>query len=292
MSAVFDQMTIGEFTKPDRVTESIRPTPYVLAKRPAVRVLGGVIGVLLSPVILALVVLVRITSPGPGLYRQRRVGLYGEEFVIYKIRSMRQDAEKLSGPVWAAKSDPRVTPIGRLLRYLHLDELPQVINVIRGEMDFVGPRPERPEIVEDLITQVDGYQDRHTVLPGITGLAQINLEPDQDIEGVKKKVAADRYYIENASFLYDLRLVTATMLRLIGLRYHHGARLLKVTLPRLQRANGVPLDRRLTVESDAPEAVSDETQAMAALCDTVVDQRREAVACELAPATAEGRLPR
>jgi lipopolysaccharide/colanic/teichoic acid biosynthesis glycosyltransferase len=177
-----------------------------------------------------LIAAVRLTSPGPGLYRQRRVGLHGKDFVIYKLRSMRQDAESLSGPVWASKRDSRITPIGAFLRWSHLDELPQIINVVRGEMCFVGPRPERPEIIDEIIYQVDGYADRLEAMPGITGIAQVNLPPDQDIDSVRRKVAADRLYIENANLWLDLRLALATLLRIIGIRYHHGARLLGVAI--------------------------------------------------------------
>lgn len=218
----------------------IAPAAYLHFKRIPVRIAGLIVGVALIPVILCLIVAVRLTSPGPGLYRQRRVGFRGNEFTIYKLRSMRQDAEALCGPIWAGKNDSRVTPIGNFLRWSHLDELPQILNVIRGEMDFVGPRPERPEIIEELVGLIENYNDRHESLPGITGIAQVNLPPDQELACVRKKVAADRYYIENASLWFDLRLISATLLRMVGIRYHHGAKLLGVELPAeiLQQAEG------------------------------------------------------
>ncbi len=209
----------------------LAPAAYLLFKRIPVRIAGVIVGVALLPIIFCLIVAVRLTSPGPGLYRQRRVGLNGRVFTIYKLRSMRQDAEDLSGPVWASKKDRRVTPIGGFLRWSHLDELPQILNVIRGEMDFVGPRPERPEIIVELVGLIENYNDRHECLPGITGIAQVNLPPDQELACVRKKVAADRYYIENASLWFDLRLISATLLRMIGIRYHYGAKLLAVELP-------------------------------------------------------------
>lgn len=217
------------------------PSPYLLRKRRSVRIIGALLGAPLAPVIVLLVGAVRLTSPGPGLYRQKRVGLNGAEFTIFKLRSMRQNAEAETGPTWARKKDSRVTPLGRLLRWTHLDELPQIINVIRGEMDFVGPRPERPEMVRQLLLTVPNYADRLRAMPGITGAAQVNLPPDQSVDCVRHKVLADRYYIRRANLWLDLRLVAATVIRSLGVRYESGARLLRVTLPesiRLQAAEG------------------------------------------------------
>ncbi|TWT33787.1 UDP-glucose:undecaprenyl-phosphate glucose-1-phosphate transferase [Posidoniimonas corsicana] len=291
MSATTEAVTLSAVREGEACSKEVCATPYALRKRPFVRVIGVVIGVPLAPIVLLLVLLVRLTSSGPGLYRQRRVGLHGEEFTIYKIRSMRQDAETLSGPVWAAKKDARVTPLGRFLRYSHLDELPQILNVIRGDMDFVGPRPERPEIVEDLVPLVDGYQNRHVVLPGITGLAQVNLEPDQEIECVRKKVAADLHYIENASLYYDLRLLSATILRVLGLRYQHGARLLRVTLPRSIRGGAQQPNKCQPAEVSRPDML-DDTVAVQALCDTIVDRSLGSLIDDEIAARSEVRVPR
>jgi lipopolysaccharide/colanic/teichoic acid biosynthesis glycosyltransferase len=171
------------------------------------------------PLIGVLVLLVRLTSRGPGLYRQVRVGKASRQFLMYKLRSMRVDAEERTGPVWsAAGADSRVTPLGHWLRWLHLDELPQLFNVLKGEMSLVGPRPERPEFVAVLTEEIPGYLDRLQVLPGITGLAQVNLPPDSDLDGVRRKLVLDCEYITNVSIWLDQRIVLCTLLRLFGLR--------------------------------------------------------------------------
>jgi lipopolysaccharide/colanic/teichoic acid biosynthesis glycosyltransferase len=183
------------------------------------RILGGSLLLLLWPLLAVLMFAVRLSSRGPAIYRQTRVGLGGRIFVMYKLRSMRMDAEKVTGPQWAIiDNDPRVTPLGYWLRKLHLDELPQLINLLRGEMSLVGPRPERPEFSSVLSEQIPGYLDRLQVLPGITGLAQVNLPPDTDLESVRRKLAFDLEYIRMASWHLDLRLVLCTALRLVGIR--------------------------------------------------------------------------
>jgi lipopolysaccharide/colanic/teichoic acid biosynthesis glycosyltransferase len=179
------------------------------------------------PLLGFLIGLVRLTSRGPGLYSQARVGKAGRVFTMYKLRSMRIDAEAATGPVWSsAGSDSRVTRIGYWLRRLHLDELPQLFNVLRGEMSLVGPRPERPEFVKVLAQQIPDYMDRLLVLPGVTGLAQVNLPPDTDLDSVRRKLALDREYIGDAGLLLDLGIILCTILRVIGLRGGRGVRLL------------------------------------------------------------------
>jgi len=179
------------------------------------------------PLIGLLVLAIRLTSRGPAVYRQTRVGKGGRIFTMYKLRSMRMDAEAATGPVWAGlSSDSRVTPLGYWLRRLHLDELPQLFNVLSGEMSLVGPRPERPEFVKVLADQVDGYLDRLGVLPGITGLAQINLPPDTDLESVRRKLVLDCEYIRTSSLFLDLRIVACTALRVFGLRGGRAVQLL------------------------------------------------------------------
>ncbi|EMI44599.1 sugar transferase [Rhodopirellula sp. SWK7] len=182
------------------------------------RLLGGSLLFLASPVILALYLLVRATSRGPGFYRQERVGLHGQVFEIIKLRSMVVDAEKSGKPQWACKNDPRVNRVGQVLRKLHLDELPQLWNVCRGDMSLVGPRPERPQICEELAQEIDGYYQRVVVKPGVTGLAQINLPPDETIEDVRRKQILDLHYIENAGLWLDARMMLATALRMVGLK--------------------------------------------------------------------------
>jgi lipopolysaccharide/colanic/teichoic acid biosynthesis glycosyltransferase len=171
------------------------------------------------PMIGLLVILIRLTSRGPGVYRQERVGQNGRGFTMYKLRSMRSDAESKSGPVWSAPgSDSRVTRLGYWLRKLHLDELPQLFNVLRGEMSLIGPRPERPEFVKVLAESIPGYMDRLRVAPGITGLAQINLPPDTDLNSVRRKLVLDLEYIETASLVLDVRMFVCTLFRLIGIK--------------------------------------------------------------------------
>ena len=171
-------------------------------------------------VIALLVLLVRATSKGPGIYRQLRVGQDGRQFTIYKIRTMRVDAEAASGPVWTQPRDPRVILLGRILRKMHLDELPQIFNVLRGEMSFVGPRPERPEFVRVLSEAVPDYRERIAVRPGITGLAQINLPPDTDLRSVRRKLALDMHYIQHGDLWLDVRLLLCTALRVF--KVHEG----------------------------------------------------------------------
>jgi lipopolysaccharide/colanic/teichoic acid biosynthesis glycosyltransferase len=190
------------------------------------RVLGSLMLIVASPLIFLLVILVRSTSAGPGLYRQARTGKNGVTFLMYKIRTMYQNAVTVSGPVWCQPGDSRITPIGKVLRLLHLDELPQLINVARGEMDLVGPRPERPVFVARLAREIPRYMERVRVLPGVTGLAQINLPPDQTLECVRKKLSLDCAYIREANMFLDLRILLCTMLRMIGIRHGHAARLL------------------------------------------------------------------
>src|SRR5206468_12625465 len=137
---------------------------------------------------------VRLSSAGPVLYRQKRVGMDEVPFILYKFRSMRADAERGTGAVWAVKDDPRVTPVGKVIRKFRLDELPQLFNVLRGEMSIVGPRPERPEFVDNLARQIPYYRHRHAVRPGITGWAQINYKYGDTIEDTITKLEYDLYY--------------------------------------------------------------------------------------------------
>lgn len=182
------------------------------------RLIAFAILVVCLPFIALLVLLVRITSKGPGLYKQVRVGKDGKIFVMYKLRSMVSNAEEGTGPVWTQNDeDPRITTVGKLLRKSHLDELPQLVNVVRGEMALFGPRPERPELVHVLADHVDGYLNRLAVKPGITGLAQINLPPDTDLESVRRKLVLDSEYIRTANYLLEFRMFVWTGLRLIGL---------------------------------------------------------------------------
>ncbi|MGJ5817197.1 sugar transferase [Paludibaculum fermentans] len=168
-------------------------------------------GLLIALPVMAIVwVLVRLTSPGKAVYSQRRVGLNGKEFFVYKFRSMYIDAEARTGAVWAQKNDPRVTPLGRWLRKLRLDELPQFFNVIRGDMAIVGPRPERPEFVRVLTEQIPFYNQRHAILPGITGWAQINHKYGDTVEDTITKLEYDLYYLKHLSLSLDMYIIFHT----------------------------------------------------------------------------------
>jgi sugar transferase (PEP-CTERM system associated) len=173
-------------------------------------VLAVVLGVLALPVFVIIALLVRITSPGPVLYRQQRVGRNGRVFMLYKFRSMVVDAEAKSGAVWAGKNDPRVTPIGRVLRKYRFDELPQLINVIKGDMSLVGPRPERPEFVTQLSEQIPYYRQRHCIKPGLTGWAQISYKYGDTMADVIAKLQYDLYYIKHLSPALDAYILFHT----------------------------------------------------------------------------------
>jgi lipopolysaccharide/colanic/teichoic acid biosynthesis glycosyltransferase len=178
---------------------------------------AGLLAVTL-PLVLACVVLVRLTSRGPAIYTQTRVGRGGRVFTLYKIRTMYHNCERQTGPRWSPPNDPRITPLGRILRKLHLDELPQLWNVLKGDMSLIGPRPERPEIVARLRESVPGYDRRHAVKPGITGYAQIHLPPDTCLRSVKNKLVFDLFYIRHRSTRLELYILLATGLKLFGLK--------------------------------------------------------------------------
>ena len=181
--------------------------------------------------VLILIILVKLTSKGPALYSQVRLGRGERKFRIYKIRTMYDNCELQTGPCWSTPNDPRVTSLGYVLRRCHLDELPQLWNVLRGEMSLVGPRPERPEIVSELVHVVPAYRDRLCVRPGITGLAQVLLPPDEDLVGVRRKVKYDLFYIGQMGPWLDLRIVAATALKLLGFSKEWRYRLVLYTVP-------------------------------------------------------------
>jgi lipopolysaccharide/colanic/teichoic acid biosynthesis glycosyltransferase len=166
--------------------------------------------VVASPILFTAGLLIKLTSKGPVIYKQKRVGKNGQIFQIYKLRTMRIDAEKETGVVWAKEDDPRVTSVGRILRKAHIDEIPQLLNVFKGQMSIVGPRPERPELVRDLKTLISDYEKRLQVKPGITGLAQVWHKYDETIEDVKKKIKYDLLYIRRMCLLVDLRILART----------------------------------------------------------------------------------
>jgi lipopolysaccharide/colanic/teichoic acid biosynthesis glycosyltransferase len=192
-------------------------------------VLASAAMIVLAPLLILIALAVKLTSRGPILYSQTRVGLDrrwnrtehlhdrrvrdlgGRIFKIYKFRSMFVDAERHSGAVWALRADPRVTPVGRVLRKLRLDELPQFINVLKGDMNIVGPRPERPSICIRLSKEIAEYPQRHRAKPGITGRAQVNQQYDECLEDVRTKVRFDLEYLERQGFVEDLKIMAQTI---------------------------------------------------------------------------------
>jgi lipopolysaccharide/colanic/teichoic acid biosynthesis glycosyltransferase len=180
------------------------------------------------PMILAASLLVKLTSRGPIFYSQKRVGRKGRIYTLYKIRTMFHDCERFTGPQWATVQDPRITPVGRWLRRAHVDELPQLWNVLRGEMSLVGPRPERPEIAGHLERLIPGYRERLAIRPGLTGLAQVQLPADCDLASVRTKLAHDLYYVQHVSCSLDLRILLCTGCYLLGIPFPLSNRLLKL----------------------------------------------------------------
>ena len=184
---------------------------YAVTKR-AFDLICSLIGfVVISPLMLLTALLVKLTSNGPVLYTQTRVGKNGDHFEIYKFRTMRVDAEKETGPVWAQANDSRLTPVGEILRKTHIDELPQLFNVLKGEMSLIGPRPERPVFVKELKEKIQGYENRLAIKPGITGLAQVWHRYDETIEDVKKKVRYDLLYIKKMCLWADINIALRTV---------------------------------------------------------------------------------
>ena len=218
-----DALTTYETTFGRICTRELRPSQLIfsaeLGPRPKSVLIQSMyslafaaVGAILTfPLMLITAVLVKVTSPGPILFRQNRVGLNGAPFMVYKFRSMYVDAEARTGAVWAAKDDPRITPIGKWLRKLRLDELPQFFNVLRGEMSIVGPRPERPEFVELLLESIPYYPQRLCVKPGITGWAQINHKYGDTIEDTITKLEYDLYYIKNLAPALDVYIMFQTL---------------------------------------------------------------------------------
>jgi lipopolysaccharide/colanic/teichoic acid biosynthesis glycosyltransferase len=200
-----------------RVESDIQRSRYFRTKETIERLLATILLIPGLPLIGLLVIVVRLHSRGPGLYRQTRLGKNGQAFTMYKIRTMRVDAEAKTGAVWAKKNDSRSTSLGRVLRKLHMDELPQLFNVVKGEMALIGPRPERPEIAAVLVESIPRYMDRHAVLPGVTGLAQINLPPDVTLDDVRRKLIVDVEYIKRAEPWLDARIFMSTFVRMLGL---------------------------------------------------------------------------
>ncbi|MFN6994491.1 MAG: TIGR03013 family XrtA/PEP-CTERM system glycosyltransferase [Aquincola tertiaricarbonis] len=172
---------------------------------------AAVLLVVSAPVMLVTMLLIRMESPGPVFYRQQRVGLNGESFDVVKFRSMRNDAEKDGKPRWATAADDRITKVGRVIRKLRIDELPQLFNVLKGEMSIVGPRPERPFFVEKLTQEIPYYAVRHSIKPGVTGWAQVRYHYGATVEDSQEKLQFDLYYVKNHTLFLDLLILFETV---------------------------------------------------------------------------------
>lgn len=213
----------------------LKPLPENFGIR-CMDVLGACLGLLLSlPLLLTIPLLIKLDSAGPVLYKQRRTGrdrrgamrpaftrekrtkeLFGRTFFIYKFRTMRHEAERRTGPIWAMPEDPRITKVGQWLRKFHLDEIPQFWNVLKGEMSLVGPRPERPEIIAQLVEEVPEYRLRLLIKPGMTGLAQICQGYDGSIADVKRKTRLDVFYATHFSARLYLRILFMTLVKIFS----------------------------------------------------------------------------
>src|SRR5215813_11628095 len=179
--------------------------------RSTVHRLIALIGAILSlPIVVITSLLIRLESPGPIFYRQERVGKNGRAFVLVKFRSMRVDAEQ-EGPVWATKDDDRTTRVGRIIRKIRVDEIPQFWNILRGDMNFVGPRPERPHFVAQLALEIPYYEQRHLIAPGLTGWAQIKYPYGASIEDARQKLQYDLFYIKNHGLVFDAIILFETV---------------------------------------------------------------------------------
>jgi lipopolysaccharide/colanic/teichoic acid biosynthesis glycosyltransferase len=224
------------------------PARYLALKGPFDFLLAGVGLLLAAPFIVLAAVLVKLTSRGPVFYSQVRLGLGGRPYRIFKIRTMVHNCEKLSGPRWSTSGDPRVTVIGRLLRRLHIDELPQLWNVLKGDMSLVGPRPERPEFASQLERAIPNYADRLLVRPGVTGLAQVQLPPDCDLESVRRKLLRDLYYVERVTWWLDVQILLCTVTHVLGIPFAVPQRILRVP-------HGAAVEQayaRMTADPDGP----------------------------------------
>lgn len=229
MSTTFERLIVEKMHCGD--DEGVLPqkaTWFLPCKATADAVIAFLLLVMTMPLLLLLVGLVKATSSGPAIFTQLRLGRGGRAYKLYKIRTMNHDCERLTGPQWSTARDNRVTPLGRFLRRSHLDELPQLWNVICGDMSLVGPRPERPEFVAKLEREIPDYRERLCVTPGITGLAQVQLPPDEDVDDVRRKVICDLCYIQQMGPWLDLKILLGTAFKVIGLPYRSIRRVLSL----------------------------------------------------------------
>ncbi len=215
-----------------------------------------------APVMVLIAILIRITSPGPAIYRQTRLGRNGKPFTLYKFRSMHLDAEAKTGAVWAKPGDPRVTLLGKITRNLHLDELPQLFNVMRGEMALVGPRPERPEFTSKIEQHVPEFSQRLCIRPGITGLAQVHQGPDVDLASVRRKLVYDLEYARCAGAWLDWRIMVCTLLRATEFTRTSGIRILRIPTPSVEHLlPAEPIAQTVPAKSAPAESASLESSS-------------------------------
>lgn len=197
----------------------ISPQPMPLWERAIKRLMDILVSIIVlilgAPVFVIISIIIKLSSKGPVIYAQERVGRNGKTFTMYKFRTMHQNAEAKSGPMWATENDPRVTKVGYWLRRLRLDEIPQLFNVLTGSMSLVGPRPERPHFVDQFKVQIPLYTRRLRVRPGITGWAQVKWKYDESLADVKEKTKYDLYYVENISLMMDMKILINTLLTMV-----------------------------------------------------------------------------
>ena len=209
--AIGNRMEVVKEVKGVNVEKASDTKPYYIVKR-MMDIVGSMIAFMVfSPFFLFVALFIKIFSRGPVFFKQTRTGLYGKPFKIYKFRTMKVDAEKDSGPVWASQNDSRLIPGGNFLRKSKIDEIPQFINVLKGEMSIIGPRPERPFFVARLKDQILDYEKRLKIKPGITGLAQVLHRADETIRDVRKKVKYDILYIKRMCLWTDVRILAKTV---------------------------------------------------------------------------------
>lgn len=209
---IFKKLPLSQMQELGIIARLSRPRrTYEITKQVYEPILAFVLCLVLSPLLLFIYILVIITSRGPGIYKQVRIGKGEQKFWIYKFRTMIVDAEK-NGAVFAQQNDTRITALGKVLRFSHLDELPQIFNIIKGEVSFVGPRPERPEFVTQLKKEIPYYELRHLVQPGITGWAQVNYRANIDLIGdTYHKLQYDMFYVQERSFIFDVLTILKTI---------------------------------------------------------------------------------
>ena len=220
---VLDLHTFYEYSKSKILLDDLHPNWLIFAQgfkktqlikfaKRIIDILLSSIGLLLSlPVSIITALLIKLESEGPIIYRQERVGENDHNFNLLKFRSMREDAEKHTGPIWAGENDDRITRVGKIIRKLRIDEIPQMINVLKGDMSFVGPRPERPHFVKMLNRKIPYYEQRHSVKPGITGWAAVNYRYGATVEDAIEKLQYDLYYIKNISLFLDILTILKTI---------------------------------------------------------------------------------